>query len=215
MLLVRHGVTAENITYTLIGRTDVSLHRIGVVQGEAVGESLRSVSLTAIYTSPLRRSIETAQIISRHHALEIQTCDGLTEIDLGIVDGVSSFVAYEQHQALMGHALDESLPDFCFPGGESRSDALVRFQTSLAEIVARHPNQMVCVVTHGGPLGLWLAQMHREPLGRFRGWQPTHGSITRVRANGAGNHLLLSRNEIAHLPADLPTLIEEARNNML
>ncbi|MDP9727222.1 histidine phosphatase family protein [Alicyclobacillus tolerans] len=181
LFFVRHGVTEENLQYTLIGHTDPSLHPQGIEQAHQVAKTLMNEEIEAVYTSPLKRCLETAECIAQtHHSLPVQICPSLQEINLGIVDGMSSFLAYERYRSLLDEALDESLPDFAFPGGERRSEALQRFHTALNKICSRHPHGHICVVTHGGLLGLWLATLHGDSLGRFRHWQPRHGTITRV-----------------------------------
>jgi broad specificity phosphatase PhoE len=181
LIFVRHGVTAENLNYTLIGHTDPPLHEFGVLQAKAVANALQNVSIDCLYSSPLKRCLQTASVIAeRRRNLEINTCPALSEIHLGIVDGMSSFLAYERYKSLMDAALDDSLPDFQFPSGESRSAALHRFQQGLESIVAKNKEGTVCIVSHGGPLGLWLADYYGDPLGRFRHWQPHHASIAHV-----------------------------------
>jgi broad specificity phosphatase PhoE len=204
-------MTQENIDYTLIGRTDPPLHPIGIMQAQAVADTLSQRALSAIVSSPLRRAVETAALIAVRHGLPMTTLHELTEIDLGIVDGMSSFTAYEQYPSLMDEALNPSLDDFAFPNGESRRDALHRFQSAIQRLVTQFRNGTVCVVTHGGPLGLWLAHIHQEPLGSFRSWQPPHGAITQVTCCD-GSFQVGSLNQTEHLPDDLQILIDQARN---
>lgn len=181
LIFVRHGVTAENLNYTLIGHTDPPLHAFGVLQAKAVANALQNVSIDWLYSSPLKRCLQTSSVMAKRHTnLEINKCPALSEIHLGIVEGMSSFLAYERYKSLMDAALDDSLTDFQFPSGESRSAALRRFQQGIESIVAKHKEGTVCIVTHGGPLGLWLADYHDDSLGRFRDWQPHHASLTRL-----------------------------------
>lgn len=214
LIFVRHGVTHENLNYTLIGRTDPPLHRYGNMQADAVADALCAVRLDAVVSSPLDRCLSTAQRIAQRHGIRnTSTVDALSEIDLGIVDGLSSFVAYEKYQVIMDRALDPTLPDYRFPQGESRVEALVRFQTAVDRLIEQHPHGNVCVVTHGGPLGLWLAHLHQDCLGRFREWQPSHASITRVSCDNESYHIV-SRDETDHLPKELQNLIRQARECM-
>jgi broad specificity phosphatase PhoE len=210
LIFVRHGMTRENIDYTLIGRTDPPLHPIGIMQARAVADTLSHRALSAIVSSPLRRALETAALIAVPHRLTVTTLHELTEIDLGIVDGLSSFTAYDQYPALMDEALNPSLHDFAFPNGESRTDALHRFQSAIQQLVRQYPNGTICVVTHGGPLGLWLADIHQQPLGSFRSWQPQHGAITQVTWCDEV-YRVDSLNQTEHLPNDLEILIDQAR----
>ena len=211
LILVRHGVTDENLNYTLIGRTDPPLNAYGAAQARAAAKALSSTRFDAIVSSPLLRCMSTAEpIAAMHPASKIEALGSLTEIDLGIVDGLSSFVAYDKYRKLIDLALDATLPDFKFPNGESRSQALRRFNNAIYQLVHAHPTGTVCVVTHGGPLGLWLARQRGESLGRFRRWQPAHASITRV-VWLEGVARIVSYNETGHLPEQLQRAIQEVR----
>ena len=214
LVFVRHGVTQENLNHTLIGRTDPSLHPYGIIQAQAVADALSTIHIDAVVSSPLRRCLQTAEeIAARLETIEVTTMSDLTEIDLGIVDGLSSFVAYERYKTLMDQALDVALPDFRFPKGESRKNALCRFQTAINRLVNKYPCGHVCIVTHGGLLGLWLAHLQNVPIGQFRYWQPSHGSISRVMFED-GNYRVISHNETEHLSRELQEMIEQARNRV-
>jgi broad specificity phosphatase PhoE len=207
-------VTQENLNYTLIGRTNPPLHPYGMLQAQAVADALGTIGLDALVASPLQRSLDTARAIAaKHKKLEITTMDDLTEIDLGILDGMSAFTAYDQYRDIMDQALDVTLPDFRFPQGESRRETLVRFQAAIDTLVSLYPDGNVCVVTHGGPLGLWLAHLHGDCIARFRYWQPAHGSITRVIRDNQ-HYRLASHNKTQHLPKALQELVEQARQRL-
>jgi len=165
----------------MIGRTDVPLHELGIEQARCTAAVLRDKNLNAIFSSPLLRAVQTAEVIAAEcPGLTVIQKTGLEELHLGLVDGLSSFMAYEQFRAEMDRALDTSIDDFSFPAGESRLDALQRFSKAMDEIVHNYATESVCIVTHGGPLGLWLAHMQGLPLGMFRMHQPSHASITEV-----------------------------------
>lgn len=189
------------------------MHKLGFLQAQAVAERLQRTVIDKLYSSPLTRCLETANLIaSAHENLVVTLHNGLIEMHLGVVDGMSSFTAYERYQFLMDQALDETLPDFQFPSGELRSDALHRFETTLQSIVSDNPTGTVCVVTHGGPLGLWLAHQHGEHLGRFRRWQPKNASITYVSFRN-GQYHVDSMNQTDHLSGDLMRCINEIKRS--
>lgn len=213
LIFVRHGVTEENLNHTLIGHTDARLHKLGALQAQAVSERLQRTAIDKVYSSPLTRCLETANFIAASHDdLVVRPHKGLIEMHLGIVDGMSSFLAYERYRSLMDQALDETLPDFQFPSGELRSDALYRFETVLDSLVSHHPSGTVCVVTHGGPLGLWLAHRHGECLGRFRHWQPHNASLTYVSFKD-GEYHIDSMGQTDHLSDDLMSRINKIKRS--
>ena len=186
LLFVRHGITDENLKYQLIGTTDVPLGQTGMAQANRLADALASIPIGLMITSPLLRTKQTAtQIIQRHEHIPFQTDRNLQEIHLGTFDGMDSFQAYEQSPGILDLALDETTSDFAFPGGELRSHALARFKLAIDSLVTSYPQETICVVTHGGLLGLWFADLNQQKLGAFRKYQPKHASLTIVEWTGS------------------------------
>jgi broad specificity phosphatase PhoE len=67
LILVRHGETVWNVEKIYRGRTDVKLDEVGIEQAELLGKYLSNWELEAIYSSPLKRALDTANIIARYH----------------------------------------------------------------------------------------------------------------------------------------------------
>ncbi len=215
LLLVRHGVTEENLRHVLIGRTDPPLHPLGVLQARAAARELAPTPLRRIVSSPLARAVATADWIARLHPGTPRAQDArLAEIDLGIVDGMSSFAAFDRYPELFARALDEDAADFGFPQGETRTAALARFSAALRDITGQDPQGAVCVVTHGGAVGLWIARHKGLALGRLRACQPAHGAIVRARWSRADGYTIDRENDVGHLSAALRARIEQARHQI-
>jgi broad specificity phosphatase PhoE len=212
--IVRHAITTENLNYTLIGRTDTPLHPLGRHQAQLLADSLKAVSFDAIFTSPLKRAFETAHFIAeaQHNPL-IRSMNALQELNLGIVDGMSSFTAYEKYKEIMDRALDPAINDFQFPNGEARKHGLSRFSRWLKALVNTYPEGKMCIVTHGGLIGLYIAHIEGLPLGQFRSRQPHHASVTRVVLTPSQARIL-SFDDSAHLTVKLQSAIEEVRNSL-
>jgi len=93
ILLVRHGLSSFNLEHRIQGRDYLSsLTEEGVKQALATGEALRDLSLTAAYSSPLRRAHDTATALLAAHGggLEPQLDDDLLEVDLAPWSGLLS-----------------------------------------------------------------------------------------------------------------------------
>jgi len=89
LYIVRHGNTFDKGDEILRvgGRTDLPLSQSGKKQAEALAEAFKSVSLDACYSSPLKRTTQTADAICRGHGLEIRNAEFLREIDYGPDEG--------------------------------------------------------------------------------------------------------------------------------
>ena len=81
IILIRHGQTEWNRFERFRGRADVPLNETGLVQAEATGRRVAAEwKLTAVYSSPLSRAIETAQAVARHFNLPVHTHNGLQAV---------------------------------------------------------------------------------------------------------------------------------------
>ena len=89
MILARHGETASNRDGLGLGLQDVPLTEKGRKQAEALAEALADAKVAAVYSSPLRRAVDTARAIASRHRLEVVVDEGLTEMDVGELDGLS------------------------------------------------------------------------------------------------------------------------------
>jgi broad specificity phosphatase PhoE len=120
---------------------------------DTLAEALRSVPLTAVYTSPLPRAAEPATAIARAQGLEPTTIDDLREIDFGEAEGR----AFDDLPAALQEGLLQQPTRVRFPGGETYGELRERVCAALDEIVALHPEGTVAVVTHAGPIRAALA----------------------------------------------------------
>lgn len=216
LYLVRHAVTGANLSYRLIGRSDPPLHALGRRSARQLGRRLRHEPIVCIACSPLKRAVQTAEAIRLAYTPKYRpplVIDrDLREIDLGEIDGMSAFDAYVSHRDLLERALAPDAPDtFAFPGGERRNDALGRFDHALQTLLKAYPDGHVAVITHGGPIGLFLARLFGQPLAAFRSLTPQHASLTRLRLEGDQPVLLLEQEGVRHLSASLLLAIEQSR----
>jgi broad specificity phosphatase PhoE len=120
---------------------------------EALAHVLEPLPLAAVYTSPLARARETATAVARPHALTPTVAEGLKEIDLGEVEGR----AFDDFPPDLRDALLRDPTQARFPGGETYAELQRRACTAVDEIVARHREATIAVVTHAGPIRTLLA----------------------------------------------------------
>lgn len=149
VLLVRHGETDDNAAARFQGRRDTQLNDRGREQSRALAQRLRGEGVVALYTSPLRRARETAQIVADELGLAAVVDERLTEADAGAWAGrmIADVIAEEPAAWARWRAAD---PTFRFPGGESVAEQIARMAAALAD-VARGPLPAL-VVTHGGSI---------------------------------------------------------------
>ncbi len=148
IVLVRHGQTAWNREVRFRGQADVELDEFGLQQAQATGRYLAARwPVVAVYASPLRRATQTAEAIARAHGLTAHPLEGLLDINFGEFQGLSLDEAAQCYPAVY-RAWDEVPHTVHFPGGEGLDDVRGRIVAALDEVIARHPEQAVALVSH-------------------------------------------------------------------
>jgi len=156
LYLVRHGATQLTAEDRFSGDVGVDLSEEGRWQAELLGERLRREELSAIYCSPLSRTVETAKLIGGHCELAPVTIDGLREISHGRWEGLKRSEVEEKFKAEY-IAWEEDPFTFAPEGGESGVAVLARALPAIRSIVTRHPGERVLVVSHKATIRLILS----------------------------------------------------------
>jgi broad specificity phosphatase PhoE len=125
LYLVRHGESLFNAERRIQGQSDVELSPLGHRQTDAVAAELANLPINAIFASPLRRAMETAEPIAARLKLPIQTDNRLKEINAGMFQGLHWDEIEHLHPAEAVHWKAQQ-PDFVIPGGESRRQLMSR-----------------------------------------------------------------------------------------
>lgn len=203
VLLVRHGATLLTSEDRFAGATDVALSPEGARMAERLSERLRGMSLSAVYASPMQRTVRTAQIACRPHALQVQLRDGLREMNHGHWEGRTRSeveeVFREEYEAW------EADPFTCAPaGGETGLDVLSRALPTLRGIVASHSGATVLVVSHKATIRLLIGSFLGFDLRGYRDRLDQHPCCLNVLDfKDAGRARLMLFNDISHY-ADQP-----------
>ncbi len=153
-LLIRHAltdVTGKRLSGSLPG---FHLSAEGRDQAERLAERLAPIRLTAIYSSPLERCVETAEAVAGERGLEIQRLPDLDEVGYGQWSGRS---LAQLARTSLWKRLQQAPSSVRFPGGETLADVQRRTAAALETIASRSPRGVVAVVTHADVIRLLLA----------------------------------------------------------
>jgi probable phosphoglycerate mutase len=191
LLLIRHALPVRREDTD--GPADPELSEIGIAQAKRLGEWLAAEEIAAVYSSPMRRAMQTAQPVADAHVLDIIASDGIAEYDRN----ATTYVPIEESRA----ANDErwqSLQRGDWHGDESEDDFHHRVHDGIERIVRSHPSERIAVVCHGGVINSYLADVLSTP--HRRGFfYPAYTGISRVAASAEGRRSIVSINETAHL----------------
>ena len=147
LFLVRHGRTGWNKEQVFRGHKDVPLDEVGREEARLVGERLKGEGIKAVFSSPLSRAKETAEAVARSHNVEVQIVEGLIDLHFGEWEGQSLKEVQKQYPDL--YAQWQGAPhEVIFPGGEGLDAVRSRSMKAVEEIVERHPQEAMALVSH-------------------------------------------------------------------
>ncbi len=144
IILVRHGETEWNVGKIYRGRIDVNLDELGIKQAELLGKHLSQTKLDAIYSSPLKRALDTANIIARYGKISVQVTNSLIDFDYGEWQGLSE----QEVKKSCPDLHDEWLTNphrVRMPRGESLADVRERSLGVINEVISNYKGRVVLV----------------------------------------------------------------------
>ena len=158
LYLVRHGATQLTAEDRFSGAENIHLSDEGQDQVKHLARRLADDDISAVYCSPLDRTVETAVILSKPHHLTPISIDGLREISHGHWEGLSRKEVEEQFPD--EYSTWEADPfTFAPEGGESGISVLARALPVIREIVVNHNDKNVLVVSHKATIRLVMSSL--------------------------------------------------------
>lgn len=147
LYIVRHGETEWNKERKLQGQSDIALNEYGRTLAQKTAEALLDVPFDIVFSSPLSRAYETAQILVGKRDIRIVKDDNLMEISFGVDEGVPSDKLGENFSNFF-FAPEKYVPS---EGGETYEELCRRAETFLKEQIypLRSTGKNVLVVAHG------------------------------------------------------------------
>lgn len=189
ILLIRHGENDYVKKRRLPGRkSGIHLNKRGRKQAQALAKRLKNAPVKAVYSSPLERTMETAEPIAAALGLEVIPRAGLIETDVGDWQGkkikrLSKMEAWRKVQFNPSR--------FRFPGGERFLDSQQRFVTEIENLSSKHEAMdMIICVSHADPIKLVTAHYLGLPLDFFQRITVAPASITALQIGELGSRLL-------------------------
>lgn len=148
LIIVRHGQTNFNELHQLDGRHETELTPLGKKQAGQLAEKLKGYKINKIFSSPLKRAIDTANIIIESNPVEeMILVPEFTEIDCGKTTGMTKAEIGTKFPELVSEW--EKNTDPPFPEGESLRDVEKRAIPKLLEIIKNNPDSTVLISGHG------------------------------------------------------------------
>jgi len=193
--VARHGETDWNLAGILQGWIDVAINYEGRRQAHEVAATLAGSGFSSVYSSPLSRALETAEIISRALQLAPPIChEGLKERHFGAIQGIPKAELAELNPVLLQQILKRN-PACSFEQGELMDDFANRVLDAIMSIAEPNAGKRVLVITHGWVMDVITRHINKLPRsailamkrknGEFLWLEVTEKSIRPMGAGGS------------------------------
>ncbi|HPC86262.1 MAG TPA: histidine phosphatase family protein [Smithellaceae bacterium] len=198
LTLIRHGETVWNLEKRVQGLTDIELNETGIDQARKLALSLQDFPIDTIYSSPLKRAFQTAEIINRFHRKDIRVEPGLMEMDQGEFEGLTfqELLAREKDFIRKWIADPESVR---MPGGESLAELQNRAWPPVEKLLAAGQNALI--VSHNFTIAAILCRLRNIRLSEFRSTCVDNASRTHIRIHNGEAHIE-AINDVRHLKTE-------------
>lgn len=156
LILIRHGETTGNEQGLYQGAMDLSLSEKGIMQCLEVKEKLKGFKIDKVYSSPLKRAMESANIIFEEPSIE--KIEQFREINFGLWEGRNykqiSIDYKKQYQEFLG-----AYKCFTFPEGESFENFYLRVSNGINRLCEVSKDETIAIVAHGGTIRAILCEL--------------------------------------------------------
>ena len=201
VLLIRHA-QQERPDGSVGQLRDPPLSAQGRKQAQLVAEALSNVHLDAVFSSGLKRALDTATAIAERHGLEPQIIEDLRESeifrDIPGDQTLESVLSRELLRALQGRLISERSAD-AYPYSESSYEFRKRAINAVEQAIMSQRAKRIAIVCHGGVINVYVSHVVKSPYDFLFG--PDHTSVSAVAA-GDGRRMIHRLNDSQHLRTD-------------
>lgn len=197
--LIRHGQTDWNIQGKIQGSHDIPLNAVGEEQARLVAHGMDCRPVKKIFSSTLKRAVETARKIGERQNVDIYLMPGLIEVEFGDWEGMTWAEIKEKYPAEY-ERWDLNPVDVAPPGGETQMEVLKRVAETMKTIMGMtDQHEDIAIVTHGATMAYivsYLMQGHPDEAELI----VNNASITTVNYSPlTEDYMMLEVNDTSHL----------------
>jgi len=198
IFLVRHGETEWNNSGKFQGQINIPLNDTGIAQAKATARLSLEWDLTALYSSPLSRTVEVSSSISQLTGIKIKTDPRLMELNLGFLEGITGQDMRNDWSDLW-NTWREHPGSVTMPKGESLYDLQERAWAAFIDIQNNHcATDTIAIVSHNFTIRCICTKLLQIPMSNYHCLSLDLGSVTTLENNGH-TWKLLTYNSVSHL----------------
>jgi len=169
-----------------MGRLEIPLNRKGISQANRVARLLPNLEIHTIYSSPLKRALDTAQILLEQNKIPMKIEPELTEVAYGWWEGnrYDDIIKDESYRRFLRSPLKSVVP-----GGETIGYVQKRGLKAIHRAALEIPEGRLLFVSHGDVIRAILCHYLRVPLEEYRRLRIDNGSLSVLEVDGAWAHI--------------------------
>jgi broad specificity phosphatase PhoE len=206
LILIRHGQTLWNVDKIYRGRSNVGLDEVGIGQAELLGKYLSNYGLEAIYSSPLKRALDTANTIAHYQEIDVQIAENLVDFDYGEWQCLPEREVKELYPALLNE-WNSNPHKVRIPGGESLEDVRRRAIKVVNDVISKCQGSAV-LVSHRVVNKILICSLLGLDNSHFWSIKQDVGGIT-VFNYLDGRYVLTKHNDTSHLKEMKGSMLED------
>lgn len=208
LIFVRHAEAEGNKIRRFHGWTDSALTEHGHSQAERVAERLKDIQIDVIYSSSLKRTMQTAEYIANVKKLPVSFSDELKEINGGDWEDLT-WKELEEGWPEAYNTWDNHPHVHQMPNGESMAEFQQRAFNEVLHIIKRNPGKNICIVTHGTVIRTLICHFRACTLEEMINvaWCENTGITIIDYENGTFSTVV--EGDSAHLGSDLGTVVNQ------
>ncbi len=199
---VRHCEALGNKNRLFQGVSDFDISEMGKKQLEFLKKRFESIEIDKVYSSPLTRAYKTGLAVKGEKDIPIEKCDGLIELDGGIVEG-KPFAETFSAMPDLADAWDSHPQDFHPQGGESMRHAYERIFETVKNLAKENKGKSIACTTHGGVTRCLMCRIMFGSIEKLKDTPWTDNTaIAKILVDDKGNLTLEYYNDAKHLPEE-------------
>ncbi|HQZ32992.1 MAG TPA: histidine phosphatase family protein [Ilumatobacteraceae bacterium] len=192
LLLIRHGLPVRRELSE--GIADPELAAAGHDQARHLTSYLSNEAIDAVYSSPLRRALQTAAPLAADRQLDVGVIDSVAEWDRN----ASTYIPIEELKAANDPRWQAMVRGEWTDHEETPEEFSARVVSALEGLIDAHAGQRIAVACHGGVINSYLAHILGLPVSQGF-FYPNYTSIHRIAASARGHRSVITVNETSHL----------------
>lgn len=179
LILVRHGLTVDNEHKSFSGFSDCDLSQVGKAQAQGLCEYLKRYEVDKIYTSTLKRTVQTIEAYADYKGLEIDRRDGFREMNFGLFDGLNYDEIRERYPQEAENMMVSSI-GYRFPEGENLEEMYWRNARELDMIIDENKDndKNILICSHMGTIRNILSHLLTKSLDIHWNFRLQNATIT-------------------------------------